>query len=341
MITPKDRAKFMNFGLSRFTGRRRRPRLSAAAPYVAPEELAGQAGRFAQRHLFARRRDVRDAHRPAARARAGAERPESERACRSSNRSSAGCSRPTSSIARRAPRRSRPSSAASRRFSIRAPKRPRPPRRPSPRGGARERGAAACRRDRHRRAGRCCGAIAAWMLVAMIIETRAVPPFQKNGYVVACETTREAVVIDPGDEVDMLLDVVARAVAERAEHSADACPRRSRDGRRRARSRRCRFRCTCIATISFSTTRRLSRRHSSGCTATRCRRSIATTILPTTLSFGEYEVGVHHTPGHCPGGVCLAIGSEGSDESRICSSAIRCLPARSAGRICRAAITRR
>ena len=28
---------------------------------------------------------------------------------------------------------------------------------------------------------------------AMIIETRAVPPFQKNGYVVACETTREAV----------------------------------------------------------------------------------------------------------------------------------------------------
>ena len=42
----------------------------------------------------------------------------------------------------------------------------------------------------------------------MIIETRAVPPFQKNGYVVACETTREAVVIDPGDEVDMLLDIV-------------------------------------------------------------------------------------------------------------------------------------
>ncbi len=44
----------------------------------------------------------------------------------------------------------------------------------------------------------------------MIVETRAIPPFQKNGYVVACETTREAVVIDPGDEVDMLLDVVGR-----------------------------------------------------------------------------------------------------------------------------------
>src|SRR5687768_13162454 len=42
----------------------------------------------------------------------------------------------------------------------------------------------------------------------MFVETRAVPPFQKNGYVVACEKTREAVVIDPGDEVDMLLDVI-------------------------------------------------------------------------------------------------------------------------------------
>ena len=60
--------------------------------------------------------------------------------------------------------------------------------------------------------------------------------------------------------------------------------------------------------------RRLSRPRSSGCTATRCRRSIATTISPTTLAFGEYEIGVHHTPGHCPGGVCLAIGRKGIEE---------------------------
>ena len=39
----------------------------------------------------------------------------------------------------------------------------------------------------------------------MILETRAVPPFHKNGYVVGCEKTREGVVIDPGDEVDALL----------------------------------------------------------------------------------------------------------------------------------------
>ena len=40
----------------------------------------------------------------------------------------------------------------------------------------------------------------------MILEIRAVPPFMKNGFVVGCEDTREGVIIDPGDEVDLLLD---------------------------------------------------------------------------------------------------------------------------------------
>ena len=34
--------------------------------------------------------------------------------------------------------------------------------------------------------------------------------FMKNGYVVGCDTTRKAVVIDPGDEVDQLIDAVGR-----------------------------------------------------------------------------------------------------------------------------------
>ena len=32
----------------------------------------------------------------------------------------------------------------------------------------------------------------------MIIESEAVGPFFKNGFVVGCETTRDAVLIDPG-----------------------------------------------------------------------------------------------------------------------------------------------
>ena len=43
----------------------------------------------------------------------------------------------------------------------------------------------------------------------MLLETRDAPPFYKNGYVLACEQTREGVIIDPGDEVDQLLNVVA------------------------------------------------------------------------------------------------------------------------------------
>lgn len=41
MITPKDRAKFVNFGLSRFTAGGA-GRLTSASPYIAPEELAGR-----------------------------------------------------------------------------------------------------------------------------------------------------------------------------------------------------------------------------------------------------------------------------------------------------------
>jgi serine/threonine protein kinase len=43
MITPKDRAKFMNFGLARFTAGGA-TRATTSAAYVAPEELAGLPG---------------------------------------------------------------------------------------------------------------------------------------------------------------------------------------------------------------------------------------------------------------------------------------------------------
>ena len=48
----------------------------------------------------------------------------------------------------------------------------------------------------------------------MILESRAVPPFQKNGFVVGCERTRAAILIDPGDEVDQLLGEVARLLLD-------------------------------------------------------------------------------------------------------------------------------
>ena len=44
----------------------------------------------------------------------------------------------------------------------------------------------------------------------IIIETQAVGPFFKNGFVIACPRTRQGVIIDPGDEVDALLAFAAR-----------------------------------------------------------------------------------------------------------------------------------
>src|SRR4051812_25924188 len=44
----------------------------------------------------------------------------------------------------------------------------------------------------------------------MLIESQAVGPFFKNGFVVGCEETRDAVLIDPGDEVASLLTFAER-----------------------------------------------------------------------------------------------------------------------------------
>ncbi|HSR50149.1 MAG TPA: MBL fold metallo-hydrolase [Acidobacteriota bacterium] len=40
----------------------------------------------------------------------------------------------------------------------------------------------------------------------MIIESRAVGPFMKNGFVLACKATQQAAYIDPGDEAPQLLE---------------------------------------------------------------------------------------------------------------------------------------
>ena len=150
----------------------------------------------------------------------------------------------------------------------------------------------------------------------MIVETRAVPPFEKNGYVVACETTREAVVIDPGDEVGMLLDVVSgqslnvqsillthahvdhvTGVA-RAKRALQAPVYLHRDDQflyDAAPQQAAFFGLHCDAPPPIDRYYDLSE----------------------ALPFGEYEVGVHHTPGHCPGGVCLAIGRTGSKKEDL------------------------
>jgi hydroxyacylglutathione hydrolase len=150
----------------------------------------------------------------------------------------------------------------------------------------------------------------------MIIETRAVPPFQKNGYVVACEKTRQAVVIDPGDEVDQLLQVVAgqsldvRSIllthahvdhvtgVRRAKEELQAPVYLHRDDQ-----------------LLYDAAPRQAAFFGLHCDELPPIDRYYDLAEP--LTFGEYDVGVHHTPGHCPGGVCLAIGRKDSEKEDL------------------------
>jgi hypothetical protein len=141
----------------------------------------------------------------------------------------------------------------------------------------------------------------------MLMFTAARPPFMKNGFVLGCERTNSAVVIDPGDEVDELLGVI--------------------------RDRRLEVSAILLTHAHVD--------HVSGVAA--AARALGAPVwlhrddLPLYEQavahgrifglnveppppvdrfyegdgvwgrFGDYEVAVHHTPGHCPGGVCLAV----------------------------------
>jgi len=150
----------------------------------------------------------------------------------------------------------------------------------------------------------------------MILEHRAAPPFFKNGFVLGCEETREGVVIDPGDDVDQLLDAVAR------------------------------HRLSITAIL-------LTHAHLDHVTGVaKARQVLAVPIWlhqddnflyeqvvqqglmfglqvepqppvdhfyegDVPLRFGRYIVRVRHTPGHCPGGVCLAVSKDGEETATL------------------------
>jgi glyoxylase-like metal-dependent hydrolase (beta-lactamase superfamily II) len=145
------------------------------------------------------------------------------------------------------------------------------------------------------------------MIPDMLIRTAAVSPFFKNGYVVTCATTRQAVLIDPGDEVGALLDAVA---ADRATVTAILLTHAHLDhitGVTQAKAatgvpiwihRDDLFLYDDVVEqgrmfgLSVSAQPAIDRFYELG----------------SPLEFGHCVVDVHHTPGHSPGGVCLAIG---------------------------------
>jgi hydroxyacylglutathione hydrolase len=143
----------------------------------------------------------------------------------------------------------------------------------------------------------------------MIIEVRAAPPFYKNGFLVACERTREAAIIDPGDEVDELLAAIRDYDAEvkyillthaHVDHVTGVA----------------------AAKAAFDVPVHLHRDDlflyeravdQGAMFGFRVQPPPPVDVFydMSPIALGDLEVHVHHTPGHCPGGVCLQIGKKG------------------------------
>jgi len=150
----------------------------------------------------------------------------------------------------------------------------------------------------------------------VILERRAVEPFFKNGFVIGCEQTREGVVIDPGDEVDELLAAVAQHELEIVNVLLTHAHLDHVTGVRRAKE-------VLRVPVWLHHADNHLYEH-----VVQQGQMFGIRVEPQPpidhfydgggpLSFGRYQVRVLHTPGHCPGGVCLAVSREGEKRSTL------------------------
>ena len=150
----------------------------------------------------------------------------------------------------------------------------------------------------------------------MLIRTAAVPPFLKNGYVVSCKDTREGVVIDPGDEAGELIAAVkADGVKVKAillthahlDHVTGVAHAKRMYGVDVWLHKDDEFLYRGVVEQGQLFGLRVER-----------QPPIDRYFEPgVPFAFGKLTVDILHTPGHCPGGVCLAIGPESSQERTL------------------------
>ena len=145
----------------------------------------------------------------------------------------------------------------------------------------------------------------------MLIEVRAVGPFFKNGFVVACPETRDAVLIDPGDEVGELLTLAeTRGLAIRhillthahVDHITGVSAAKRALGVPIYLHRDDLFLYEDV--VEMGAMFGMSVKPAPPVDVFYTDRQ--------TITFGTLEAVPNHTPGHCPGGVCLEIRKAGS-----------------------------
>ena len=141
----------------------------------------------------------------------------------------------------------------------------------------------------------------------MIVEIRAVGPFFKNGFVLGCPDTREAVLIDPGDEVAELLAFAGHnALSIRhillthahVDHITGVAAAKRALG----------------APVYLHRGDLFLYEHAveqGAMFGLRVESPPPVDVFYSpgqAIAFGTLEARPHHTPGHCPGGVCLQVG---------------------------------
>lgn len=144
----------------------------------------------------------------------------------------------------------------------------------------------------------------------MILEMRAAPPFMKNGFVLGCESTRAAVIIDPGDEVEELVEAAGEhgltvqyvlLTHAHIDHISGVGRAKAAFGAPVALHRDDLFLYEAVVQHGRAFGLRVDPQPTPDLFYTPGQ----------VISFGRLEARVHHTPGHCPGGVCLQVGAAG------------------------------
>jgi len=143
------------------------------------------------------------------------------------------------------------------------------------------------------------------------IESQAVGPFFKNGFVVACERTREALLIDPGDEVAGLLDF-ARNASLAIRHILLTHAHVDHVSGVAAAKRALGVPIHLHRDDLFLYERAVEFGAAFGLRVEAPPPVDGFYSAGQRIAFGECEARPHHTPGHCPGGVCLQIGPSGA-----------------------------